>query len=756
MRRKSSICAGVAVTLGVFCFIFTATSATALPTTQPGFVENLGQWDAQARYHMLVGQTSDDPPCRLELWLTDTGYVYSLQQTPKEAGAAAGHAVALRFVGAKWPAIEPAGQLPGAHNWIGGSRDISGAKSYGQLVYRGVYSGIDLVFDAATADRVMETTWQVAPGADPAAIALTIDGADRVSLDPEGNLVLTTTLGDITELHPIAFQTTIAGDREPVQIAFTLDGSRLSFALGAYDRSRPLVIDPEVLFSRTFGGTSSDSVADMHEDATGRYFTGVTTSTDFPTTAGAYKTTINGYYDWYAAKFNLANDTLLWSTFIGGTNYEYGGASALASNGELVIAGSTYYPTISSFPYVYSYLNASYTQYYALGLFRLSADGTSRISCAIWAGAYYTYGGGVKINNTTGDVYVTGQLYYLTSYPWTNLGSSGGGYKTTGYGSYDAYVVRFNSDFSQCLNATVTAGSTGSFDAGSEVALDAAGNVYVMGTTYYDWGTPIGPGGNYDLFVAKYSPDLMTQGYDTRIGGGSTDPTAGYSYTSIPDAYYNTSGEGLIVDGSNRAWVTGMTASTDWPTTAGAYSATNTGNYDVFVIALNAAGTALDYSTLIGGSSTDAGRGIAFDSAGNVYIAGLAASTNYPTTTGAPQTALAGGYDFVLSVFNPNLSQLLFSTYWGGTGTDYGEVIAVGPDNFARVAGAAYSGFPLLPSGSAVFGPGGAYDGGVVSFDIREEEKPESIPTLTEWGMIIMSLLLAGSAIWMIRRRRTA
>jgi len=80
----------------------------------------------------------------------------------------------------------------------------------------------------------------------------------------------------------------------------------------------------------------------------------------------------------------------------------------------------------------------------------------------------------------------------------------------------------------------------------------------------------------------------------------------------------------------------------------------------------------------------------------------------------------------------------------------------VGPDNFARVAGAAYSGFPLLPSGSAVFGPGGAYDGGVVSFDIREEEKPESIPTLTEWGMIIMSLLLADSAIWMIRRRQTS
>jgi hypothetical protein len=296
------------------------------------------------------------------------------------------------------------------------------------------------------------------------------------------------------------------------------------------------------------------------------------------------------------------------------------------------------------------------------------------------------------------------------------------------------------------------------YDTGMYVALDGTGNVYVSGVTYYYTGwtgtDSIGPGGNYDLFVAKYSANLMTQYYDTRIGGTSTDPTPGISMTSIPDYYYQTTGRGLIVDGSNRAWVTGMTASTDWPTTPGAYQTTNADNYDVFVLALNAAGTVLDYSTMIGGSSTDGGRGIGFDSIGNVYVGGFTASSNYPTQE-ALQSSNAGSYDFVLSVLSPNLGTLLFSTYWGGTSSDYGQAITVGPDNFVRIAGIVNSGFPRVPEGSPVFGPGGGYDGGVVSIDITASPEPESIPTLSEWGLIALGLLIASAAIWVMKRRKS-
>lgn len=712
----------VALMLAVLAAV--ATVAAALPS-QPGFVENLGQWDAQARYHMLVGQTSDDPPVRFELWLTDTGYVYSLQQLPREPGArGAGHAVALRFAGASPAAIEPTGQLPGAHNWLGGNRDVTGAKAYERVVYRGVYPGVDVVFDAVTPAAAMETTWRVAPGADPSAIALAIEGADRVSLGTDGALVLATTLGEVSELRPVAFQTTATGAQEPVPVAFSIEATRVRFAVGEYDRGRELVIDPVVVFSRTFGGSSSESVASMHEDATGRYFTGATASSNYPTSAGAYKTTLGGNSDWFATKFSLDNTTLLWSTYIGGTSYEFGGQSALRSDGQLVIAGSTHYPATYAFPYVYSY--GSGTDYYKIAVFRLSADGASRISAAIFGGSCssYQYGSGVAVNPANGDVYVTGQTYAPQSYGWP---WGAGGYLTSGTGYGDPFITRLNADFSQYLNSTMIPADDYYYDTGMYVALDGSGNVYVSGLTYAhtSWaGTnSLGTPANYDLFVAKYNADLTSQYYDTRIGGSSTDPTVGYSMTSMPDYYYETTGEGLVVDGSGRAWVTGMTASTDWPTTTGAYRTTNAGNYDVFVTCLNAAGNALVYSTLIGGSSTDGGRAIAFDSIGNVYVAGLAASNNYPTTAGAPQQTYGGSYEWVLSVFNPDLSQLLLSTYWGGTSAEYGEALVLGPDYAARIAGVASSSaaFPQVPGGSSHFGTAGGYDGGVASFDLRAD-----------------------------------
>jgi len=722
MNARSAVLARCAVVVAA-CVAVTVAAAASPP---PGFVENLGQWDAQARYHMLVGQTAGDPPCRAEVWLTEGGYVYALQNLPRRPGDnVAGHAVALRFVGARTPAIEPGELQPGSRNWLVNSKPVTGARSYGQVIYRGLYPGIDLTFDAATPARAMETTWRVAPGADPGVIAFLVDGADAVRLDAGGNLLLETRLGDIAELHPVAFQTGASGERRSVTVAFALEGSRLRFAVGEYDRARPLVIDPVVAFSRTYGGSNLESVASMHEDATGRYLTGTTYSSNFPATVGAYDTVLGAsYYDWFALKFNAANDTLLWATFIGGASYEYGGQSALRSDGQLVIAGSTYAPDTSGFPDDYSY--GSTSGGFNIGVFRLSADGATKVSAACFGGSYtsYQYGSGVAVNPSTGDVYVTGQTYgpQSSGWPW-----GGGGFSTAATGMADPFVARLNADFSSFLNSTMVPADSYYYDTGMYLAIDSTGNVYVSGLTYtYSaWaGTAtIGPAGNYDLFIAKYSADLMTQYYDTRIGGTSTDPTAGYSMTSLPDYFYQTTGGGLVVDGSGQAWATGMTASTDWPTTAGAYRETNAGNYDAFVLALNATGTALAYGTMIGGSSTDAGRGIARDAAGNVYVVGLAASTNYPTTLGAPQGESAGSYDWVLSVFSPDLSRLLFSTHWGGTGSDFGEAIVLGPDYRAQVAGITSSSaaFPQVPPLSPHFGTAGNYDGGVASFDLRAD-----------------------------------
>jgi hypothetical protein len=709
--------------------------ANAAVPVEKVFIENLGQWNKAVKYHMLVGYTETEPGYQMELWLTGKGYLYhttDLSHLKPVAGEVSAvkdskapetasetkvrqHAISVTFMGAQDARVEALEPMGGTYNWLvrkDASQHVRGARAFKNIVYRNMYPGIDVLFEVVP-DKVMETTILVAPGSAPDVIALQYEGANTMTLDASGSLVMSTTLGDITEMRPYAFQETTNGQKEPVYAAFVLTDNQVKFKLGNYDKNRTLYIDPTVAFSRTFGGSGTDTISEMHEDATGRYFTGVTASSNFPMTVGAYDTTYNNY-ELFAVKFDLANQNLLWATYVGSDANDYGGNSALAPDGSLYIVGSTNSnSTWAPNPPTYTYGPRGN---YDIGIVHLSSNGQSVLSGAVLGGTNIDYAGDIEIHG--GDVYVCGS----TLSPTSNGFPIAPGFNTTENGQYVAYILRFNSALSGYLNMTFIPGST-DYDGCSTLAFDGTGNVYADGITYAPsgWGGTgtIGPGGNYDFFIAKYDATLTTQYYDTRIGGASTDPTPGYSYTSVPNSYYQTGYNGIIVDSSNRAWATGMAASTDFPTTPGAYQTTNGGNYDVFVLALNAAGTALDYSTFMGGNSTDGGRSIQFDSAGNVYIAGLAASNNYPTTSNLIQTH-KGNYDFILSVLSPDLSDLLFSTYWGGTSTEYGADLAIddtvspsGSFVALRIAGSTAGGFPLLPTGSAVFGSGGGYDGAV-------------------------------------------
>jgi len=720
-----------------------AASAQALLPGAATFVENLGQWPDEVRFHMLVGATREGPASRADIWLTPEGYRYQVsEQTTTEASAERReHTVAVTFVGANPLRTVGESPAPGVFNWLVGddeSRFVRGARAFRQVRYEQAYPGIDVLFDVATATRMLETTFVVEPGASPSAIALRYDGAARLDVDAAGNLLVGTTLGEITELAPIAFQAGADGLREEVAVRFRLDADRLGFELGDYDRRRTLWIDPVVSFSRSFGGSSADYVAEMHEDGTGRYLTGYTTSSDFPTTPGASDPTAAST-DLFAAKFDLANETLLWATYIGGNGTEFGGNSTLAGDGSLYLVTSTTsgasWPALSTFGAVGSY---------DVGVFHLSADGSSRLGCLILGSAAGTDSAADVELAGNGDVVVSGA---------TNNGAfpTVAGFDTSFDGGLEAFVARFNGTLDSYLDFTYVPGTPGS-EGASGTAFDAAGNIYVYGfttdATSYPATATIGPGGNYDLIVAKYDAGLDAQAYNVVIGGSSTDPHAGYSYTSA--LYYNIANSAILVDGSNRAWVTGMAASSDFPTTPGAYQTTNAGNYDVFVLALNAAGSALDYSTLIGGSSTDTGKALAFDDEGNVHVVGATASSNYPTAS-SPQPH-AGGYDMLYSVLSPDLGTLISSSLWGSGGSDFATDLAVGPDQTARVAGFGI-GIPQWPMGAPVFGPGGNFDGVVVAFGLVLADPLQEIPTLDGAGLVVLVALLALAGLVGLRRR---
>ncbi|MDW8347507.1 MAG: SBBP repeat-containing protein [Bacteroidia bacterium] len=295
---------------------------------------------------------------------------------------------------------------------------------------------------------------------------------------------------------------------------------------------------------------------------------------------------------------------------------------------------------------------------------------------------YSTYIGGSNSDlgeciavDGSGSAYVTGRT---TS---TNYDITAGAFQTTNAGSWDVFVTKLNASGSGLVYSTYIGGSYQ--DRGYSIAVDGSGCAYVTGYTQsFDYDVTAGAfkttkagGGTYDVFVTKLNALGSVLVYSTYIGGVSDD--IGYS---------------IAVDGSECAYVTGETWSTGYHVTTGAFQTTHGGGtHDVFVTKLNASGSGLVYSTYIGGSSSDYGRGIAVDGSGSAYVTGFTGSTNYDVTAGAFQTTNGGGWDVFVTKLNASGSSLVYSTYIGGSSGDYGYGIAVDGSGYAYITGGTYS-----------------------------------------------------------------
>ena len=300
-------------------------------------------------------------------------------------------------------------------------------------------------------------------------------------------------------------------------------------------------------------------------------------------------------------------------------------------------------------------------------------------------------GGGIAVD-ADGNAYVAGR----TSSP--NFPTVAGAFQPTGGSTTDAFVAKLNPAGSALVYSTYIGGSDG--DSGTGIAVDSAGNAYVTGgTNSANFPTTAGAfqttfastsDFNSDAFVAKLDSTGSSLVYSTYLGGGSDE-----------------SGAGIAVDASGSAYVTGRTESFDFPTTPGAFQPVAANSlYDAFVTKFDAAGSALVYSTRLGGSANDVGFGIAVDAAGNAYVTGGTFSDDFPTTLGAFQATHVGGWDVFVTKFNLTGSALAYSTYLGGSGPvpqhgdglDEGHGIAVDTAGNAYVTGQTISSnFPTTP-----------------------------------------------------------
>ncbi|HJW86793.1 MAG TPA: SBBP repeat-containing protein, partial [Candidatus Brocadiaceae bacterium] len=396
-----------------------------------------------------------------------------------------------------------------------------------------------------------------------------------------------------------------------------------------------------LLASTYIGGSSDDYSFSLTLNTSGNvYVTGLTISTNFPTTSGAYCTSNNGYYDVFVSKLDSELTSLLASTYLGGSNYDVGNSLILDSSGNVYVTGnteSTNFPTTNG-AYDVSY-NGSY--YFGGDVFVSKLDGglTSLLASTYLGGSNDDYGYSLTLD-TNENVYVTGNTKS------TDFSTTSGAYDTSfdGYG-HDVFISKLDSGLTSLLASTYLGGLNG--DSISSLTLDIDGNVYVTGftdsrdfpTTSGAYDTSFNGGFNdYDVFVSKLDGGLKSLLASTYLGGFNFDFVSSST-----------------LDSSENVYVTGFTRSTDFPTTSGAYDISFDGD-DVFISKLDSGLKSLLASTSLGGSSTDSGNSLSIDTSGNVYVTGCTYSTNFPTTSGAYDTSYNGRYDVFVSKLDGNLS----------------------------------------------------------------------------------------------------
>ncbi len=634
------------------------------------FESNVGQTAAQVDF------LSHGPG--YGLFLTPTEAVLNLSKGTGPVGQAiGGNVVTMTLVGASTNSA-PTGldKLAATSNYFIGndpSQWHTNIANYGQVQYQNVYSGISLLYYGN--QQNLEYDFQVAPGADPGVIQLAFSGVQSLSLDPQGNLMLETSGGEVVEQTPVVYQQEGAG-RQEVAGKYVLEGgNQVGFAVGAYDASQPLTIDPVLSYATYLGGNGQDEGFGIAVDASGdAYVTGETPSNNFPTSNPLQPNYSGGaIYDAFVSRLNATGTALVYSTYLGGGGTDEGKGIALDASGNAYITGFT---ESDNFPTTTGAFQPTFGGGTDAFVTKLNATGSALI--------YSTYlGGGTAEGyaialNASGNAYVTG---------WTqpNFPTTSGAFQTKFDASANAFVTELNVSGSALVYSTYLGGST--YDQGWGIALDASGDAYVTGyTESSDFPTtsnalqPTFGGGFDDAFVTELNATGTALVYSTFLGGSGNDE-----------------GNAIAVDAFGNAYVTGCTESSDFPTVNpiqatfdGGSGQGGLGIYggDAFVAKVNASGTALIYSTYLGGSNDDIGWGIAVDGSGDAYIAGESDSSDFPTTVNALQPTLSFVIDAVVAEVNPSGTALIYSSFLGGSdGVSIGNAIALDASGNAYVTG---------------------------------------------------------------------
>lgn len=592
-------------------------------------------------------------------------------------------------------------ELPGRVNYFIGNepgRWHTNIATYAQVRFREVYPGIDLVYYGN--DGQLEYDFIVAPGANPKAIALTFEGADRVVLDDHQDLLVQVGQRELRWRQPKVYQR-INGVRREVagnyilQPSRTADGLRMthhvSFQLAAYDAALPVTIDPVLVYSTYLGGTGGDQAYAIAADSQGNaYVTGATWSFDFPTKNAFQDQMVAqpgyGINHVFLTKLGPAGE-LIYSTYLGGAatpehmwSNQSGNAIAVDSAGSAYVTGYTDAP---DFPAQNAIQPENPAAQAVPFVTKFSPDGSAL--------SYSTYLSGTSVGvayaiavDGSGNAYLGGRVL-KAGFPIANAlqPQYSGGSQGTGF------ITKLDPSGTHFIYSTYFGGSGG--DAVQGIAVDKEGNAYVVGdtgSTNLPLKNAVQPqlAGKHNGFFAKVSSNGSELMFSSYWGGSNADSLSEIALGQDGDIY-----------------LAGRTTSMDFPVVS-ALQPHNAGAYsDAVVLRVKPDGRSIVFSTYFGGSGNEyvqnpglAGSGLALDPAGNVCVSGTTDSQDLPLAEPL-QPAFGGGNDAFLAVFSPDGSKLLFSTYLGGSGYDPASSVASDPLGNIYLAGFTDSqDFPIL------------------------------------------------------------
>ncbi|MFC2129871.1 SBBP repeat-containing protein [Bacteroidota bacterium] len=700
---------------------------SAEPDLSSHFIENKGQWSPEVCFLAKING--------MNTWITTYGVVYDFYKIEYDENNAfdslgnaepidpmeedieiahrKGHVVKMLFEdsGQNIEFIGN-GKSPTYYNYFIGRDSTKWASYvplYKEVIVKNVYEGIDcrFYFD----NGLIRYDFNLQPLADLVNIKMRYEGQDDLKINDNNELILSLNIGKIEHKSLVAYQ-----DNEEIKCSFKIyDNDLIGFKTGNYNKYLALTIDP-LVFSTYLGGSGNETIyrsGDPYneqnfdiDDNDNMYITCGTTSDNYPVTIGAYDD-LRNLNDAVVSKLNSDATALIFSTFLGGDLSDAGRAITMDDQYNVYVAGVTFgtdfpltngvfYDTVTRSEYTFivklnpqgsDLLYSTYLQGFRVTTdIEVDSEYNAYVTTASFgittANAYRTNGGGFgiyKLNpdatdlefgtymfgngsnciydmclDANNDIFMVGRVGNLQS-PTTP-----GAYDESHNGDVDVFVCKLSNDGSTLLLGTVIGSAQG--DYGTSIALDNSGNVYITGFSQ----SPNYPvtggvynesynGGDWDSFVSVFNPDLSQLLYSTYIGGTDND----LSYA-------------INVDDSANVYISGYTLSSDFPTTSGAYSESNFGQEDVFIVKLVPDLSQLFYSTYFGESGRDFLTDMVIDNDDNIVVAGL--TYDIPITPGVFQENRGGLSDLYISKMNLNV---LIAGSLGGTTFCVGDIIDI-------------------------------------------------------------------------------